>query len=70
MLKSYDIPVIWQSMQTFTVEAETLQDAVKQALEQFMKIPDDNYLTDSFDVDTIVEENYPDEKYDVDKALE
>jgi hypothetical protein len=66
-MKTYIIPVTWSSVKTFTVEAENLQSAVKQALENFFEDPsqDDNYIEDSFGIDGIVEDNYPGEDYNI-----
>lgn len=51
------------------MEAESLEEAIKLALQQFFTIPDDNYLEDSFDIDHEgVEEEYK-EEYDYNKIL-
>lgn len=69
-MKKYDIPILYQSVQRFGVEAENLQDAITKALSRFLEIPDNNYLEDSFEIDDIVEEWYPDEKFDINKAMD
>lgn len=68
-MKKYSIPIAWQSYQRFEIEAENLQDAVKNALDTFFSIPDDKYIEDSFEIDRIIEEKYPDEKYNLDEIL-
>ena len=69
MRKIYEIPIIYQRIETIPVEAEDLQDAVNKAVKQFLAIPDENYLEDSFEVDEYVRERY-DEDYDIDKTFE
>ncbi len=68
--KTYNIPISWESYKTIPVEAENLQEAVEKALKQFLSEPDETYIDDSFLIDGIVEENYPDESFDLDKAIE
>lgn len=63
MSKIYQIPITWEAIRTYNVEAESLQQAVEKALDQFLREPDDEYLCDSFRIDEIIEENYPDEEY-------
>lgn len=63
--KKYNIPIVWESYKTYTVEAENLQKAIKLALQTFLKEPDENYLNDSFSIDDIVYDNYPKENYDI-----
>lgn len=65
----YDIPIVYQSVMTMSVEADNLEEAVTKALKEFLSIPDDNYLQDSFEIDGILEENYPDEKYNLNNVL-
>lgn len=69
-LKKYNIPIVWQSIKQYKVEAESLQQAVEIALKQFFSEPDEQYLEDSFEIDSIVEEWYENEQYDIDKAIE
>lgn len=71
-MTKYRIPISWQTIKHYDIEAETLQDAVNEAVEQFLKEPcqDGDYLEDSFEVDPIIEDDYPNEEYDVDKAVE
>jgi hypothetical protein len=68
-MKQYSIPIIWQSYKRFDVDAETLEDAVAIALKQFFSEPCDMYLEDSFEIDNVLEEEYPDEDYDLNKIL-
>lgn len=63
-MKEYNIPVTWMTVKTFTAQAETLEEAVTEALKQFFAIRDDNYIEDSFEVDSIIYNNYPDEEID------
>lgn len=65
----YSIPIIYQRCDDFVVEADNLQEAVEKALKVFLSIPDENYLDDSFEVDTIIAENYA-EEYDVEQAIQ
>lgn len=70
MSKTYKIPIIWQSIKTYEVEGENLEDAVTIALRQFLKEPDEQYLEDSFEIDEIVRDDYPDEDYDIHKVTQ
>jgi hypothetical protein len=67
--KTYDIPIIFQSVKTFKVGASSLQEAVTVALRSFFAEKDDYYIEDSFEVDEIVEDRYPTETFDLDKAI-
>ena len=69
-MKKYDIPITWQSIKTYTVEAENLQQAVEMALKQFIYEPDEQYIEDSFEINDIIQDWYEDEKYDVGKAIQ
>lgn len=69
-MKQYKIPITWQSYEVFSVEAENLQEAVEKALKEFLTIPDDKYLQDSFEIDNILEDDYPNEEYDFHEALQ
>ena len=64
-MKSYNIPINYQSSQTMEVKANSLQEAVELALKEFLSIPDENYLCDSYEIDYIVREDYPNEYLDV-----
>lgn len=69
-MKKYKIPIYWESYIRIEVEAENLQEAAEKALKQFLAIPDDNYLEDSFEVDNqIIEEDYPEESLDYEKLF-
>lgn len=49
------------------MEANNLQEALQLALDNFMSIPDDNYLEDSVSFDEIgIIERYPDENFNPD----
>ena len=65
MSKKYSIPIVWESYKRYEVEAESLQSAVYLALKQFLAEPDDLYIDDSFEIDEIVKEEYPDEELDM-----
>lgn len=63
-MKTYKIPISWESYKTYEVEAENLEKAIEIALKEFLSEPDDNYLSDSFDIDdTIIFDDYPEESY-------
>lgn len=64
-MKEYNIPIRWESYKRISVEAENLQSAVYLALKQFLAEPDELYIDDSFEIDGIVEEEYPDEELDM-----
>ncbi len=64
-MKEYKIPIIWESYKVYTVQANTLAEAVKESLDIFLKEPDENYIQDSFEIDNIVYDNYPDEEFDI-----
>jgi len=68
-MKTYNIPILWTSYQRREIKAENLQDAVKKALGQFLSESDELYLEDSFEIDGIIEEEYPDESFDWNKIL-
>ncbi len=55
-MKTYNIPIIYQRVETMTVEADSLQDAMTKALDEFLSIPDEKYLDDSFEFDTVIED--------------
>ena len=71
-MKNYNIPIVWQTIKNYEVEANTLQEAIEKALKKFFAEPcrDGEYLEDSYEVDGIIEDNYPNEEYDVDKAVQ
>ena len=69
-MKTYTIPIIYQSVMTFDIEAENLQEAVNEALKKFLAIPDENYLNDSFQIDDCVDDDYSDEEYDINKSIQ
>jgi len=61
-MKTYSIPINWQSYRRFYVEADNLQEAVEKALDQFFSEPDEDYLEDSFDIDGIVDDEANEEE--------
>jgi len=69
-MKTYNIPILWQSYKRYSVKAESLEEAVELALKKFLKEPDDNYLDDSFEIDDILGDDYPDEEFDLNKVLQ
>ena len=64
-MKKYKIPIIWQSYKHYEVEAENLQEGIIKAMKQFLSEPDDSYLEDSFEIDNILEDEYPEEEYNL-----
>lgn len=70
MSKTYNIPIVWQSYKRIPVQAENLEEAVKLALKQFLSEPDDLYIEDSFEIDEILRDDYPDEDFDLNKILQ
>ena len=64
-MKKYKIPIIWQSYKHYEVEAENLQEGIIKAMKQFLSEPDDSYLDDSFEIDNILEDEYPEEEYNL-----
>lgn len=65
MSKNYSIPITWESYKRYEVEAESLQSAVYLALKQFLAEPDELYIEDSFNIDEIIYDEYPDERFDM-----
>ena len=68
-MKTYSIPIKWESYKRVQVEAENLQEATELALKQFLSEPDDLYLDDSFKIDKFVEEE-TEETFDADLTIE
>lgn len=69
-MKTYSIPISWESYKRYSVEAENLEEAVKLALKQFLSEPDDAYIEASFEIDDIIDMEYPDEVFDLNKIIE
>lgn len=69
-MKTYNIPIIWQSYKRISVQAENLEEAVKLALKQFLSEPDDLYIEDSFEIDNMLSDDYQDEDFDLNKILQ
>lgn len=66
----YTIPIVWESYKNYKVEANNLQEAIKLALKQFLSEPDEDYIDDSFEIDEMLSDDYPDEEFDLNKILE
>ena len=64
-MKTYKIPIRWESYKRIEVDADNLQSAIYLALRQFLSEPDDLYLEDSFEIDNILEDEYPEEEYNL-----
>lgn len=62
-MKTYKIPIIYQSVGQIEVEANTLQEAVNKALDIFLSVANDTYIEDSFEIDPSITYNYPGEEY-------
>lgn len=63
-MKTYKIPIVWQSYKYYEVEADNLQEGIIKAMNKFLSEPDDSYLDDSFQFDEdYVEENYSEEEF-------
>lgn len=69
-MKEYSIPIVWESYKRYNVEAENLQEAVTKALKEFLKEPDDNYIDDSFFIDDMIAEDYKEEDFDINEAIQ
>lgn len=69
-MKLYNIPILWESYKRYSVEANTLQEAVEIALKQFLSEPDEEYLEGSFNIDNILEDEYPGETFNLDKIIQ
>jgi len=68
-MKKYSIPIVWQSYKRINVEADDLNSAIILALKQFLSEPDDNYVCDSFEIDSIITDETK-EDYDINFVLE
>lgn len=62
-MAKYSIPIVWQATKRYEVEADNLQEAVEKSLKQFLSEPDENYIEDSFEIDEILDEDYPNEEW-------
>lgn len=58
MSKTYDIPIVWTSCKTYKVEANSLQEAIEKAKEEFFEEPDEYYIEDSFQIDDNIYDKY------------
>lgn len=62
MAKEYRIPVVWQQMGFYYVEADSLKDALEKIAKTGCPLPDNGeYLEDSFEIDWEGLEDYQDE---------
>ncbi len=66
-MKTYNIPIAWESYKVYKIKANSLQKAVEKGLKEFLAEPDENYLNDSFSIDDIIHDDYPDEEFDIHK---
>ena len=55
-MKTYSIPIRWESYMRIEVRAENLQEASEKAMNEFMAIPDDYYIDDSWEIDEVIYE--------------
>lgn len=67
-MKEYNIPITWEAYKRYKVKANSLQEAVEEALKQFLSEPDELYISDSFSIDDIVYDEY-NEKFDINKVI-
>jgi len=67
-MKEYSIPIYWESYKHYVVKAENLQEAVTKAVKQFLSEPDDNYISESFQIDESIDWDYPDEEFDINET--
>jgi hypothetical protein len=65
-MKKYNVPIVYQSIMEIEVEAGNMEDAIIQALKQFLAIPDENYVCDSFEIDPIFYEENEEESQTID----
>lgn len=64
----YHIPIIYKRVETFSVIADSLEEAMVKSAKEFLVIPDESYLEDSFEFDEIIFEDYP-EQVDTQKVF-
>lgn len=67
-MKEYSIPIYWESYKHYVVEAENLQEAVTKAVKQFLSEPDENYISESFQIDESIDWDYTDEEFDINET--
>jgi len=68
-MKTYNIPIKWESYKRIQVDAENLQEATEKALKIFLAEPDELYLDDNFEIDKYIQEE-TDETFDFDLTIE
>ena len=54
MSKIYEIPIIQTSCKVYKIEANNLQEAIKEAEKEFFNEPDEHYIEDSYEIDNHV----------------
>lgn len=72
-MKTYEIPVSWETYGTIKIKATSLQKALVKAFSPEQSLPDNgDYIDDSFKVDNddgeILSLNYPKESFDIEEA--
>lgn len=67
-MPKYRIPIVYQRMETFEVEADSLEEAMIKSAKDFLAIPDEKYLEDSFEFDEIIYDEYK-EKVNITKVF-
>ena len=67
-MKEDSIPSHWESYKHYVVEAENLQEAVTKAVKQFLSEPDENYISESFQIDESIDWDYTDEEFDINET--
>ena len=60
-MTKYNIPIRWESYKRISVEVDNLKEACIKAVKEFLEIPDDNYIDDSWGLDEILKWEYSDE---------
>lgn len=68
-MNEYNIPIAWESYKVYKSYGKNLEEAVENALREFLSEPDENYLNDSFSIDEIINDDYPEENFDIHKIL-
>jgi hypothetical protein len=66
----YNIPITWESYKRIEVEADNLEGAILKALKQFFSEPDEYYIEDSFNVDSIIYDEFPQEGFSMNRIWE
>jgi len=69
-MNEYNIPIAWESYKVYKAYEKNLEEAVENALREFLAEPDENYLSDSFSIDEIIYDDYPEEDFDINKIIQ